>query len=444
MADEILSLQLFALGPPEARLGERQLTFPTRKTLALLIYLALETGMQPREHLAALLWPEASPERSHANLRNTLAHLQAVLRRAGGQTLTPYLSITNQALGLNPDANIVFDLRAIERAYNLARADRSSRKPPEGSVSLPILQSSVLLQRGDFLTGFSLGDAPGFDDWAAMQREVWHRRLGLIMDRLSEIQFASGEFAGAADTASRWIALDGLNEVAYRRKMRAHFATGERGQALATYETCLAVLKTELGNEPEPDTAALAESIRAQAPPAVPPNRRTETRLHRLDTSVAFLGNLFIGRNSEYQVLIDSYERSAAGQPQFVVLRGDVGIGKTRLARKFVDWAGAQGAELLHSGAFESGSHLPFQPLVDALRLRFEYGNFPAELLDEKWLSPLSQLLPELRQPDPGKPSPTALPPADEGYRSQTQFFEIYSPINPGSGPASAAGAVSG
>ena len=61
MADQILPLQLFALGPPEVRLGENLLTFPTRKTLALLIYLAIEAGSQPREHLATLLWPEASP-----------------------------------------------------------------------------------------------------------------------------------------------------------------------------------------------------------------------------------------------------------------------------------------------------------------------------------------------------------------------------------------------
>jgi DNA-binding SARP family transcriptional activator len=96
------------------------------------------------------------------------------------------------------------------------------------------LQSAVACQRSDFIAGFSLGDAPSFDDWAATQREIWTRRLGLILDRLSEIQFAEGEFAGATETASRWIALDGLNEIAYRRKMRAHFAAGERRQALET------------------------------------------------------------------------------------------------------------------------------------------------------------------------------------------------------------------
>ncbi len=402
MADPLPSLQLFALGPPEVRLGETLVTFPTRKTLALLIYLAVEAGARPREHLAALLWPEASPERSHASLRNTLGHLRTALRQAGGQAQTSYLSITHNTLSLNPDAGITLDLHTIERAYALARADRSSRMLPDGLASLPILQSAAASQRGDFLAGFSLGDAPGFDDWAAVQRELWRRRMGLILDRLSEIQFAHGEFAGATETASRWIALDSLNEVAYRRKMRAHFAAGERGQALETYEACHSVLAAELKVEPEPDTAALAERIRTQTPPVHPYSRRVAPHPRRPDTSVAFLGNLFAGRDREYQTLVNSYERAAAGQPQLVVLRGEAGIGKTRLARKFLAWVNAQGADLLQGGAFESGSHLPLQPLVEAFRLRLERENSPKDLLGEVWSSPLRQLLPELGQPDPG------------------------------------------
>ena len=134
MANPTRVLQIFALGPPKVSLGEHLVTFPTRKTLALLIYLATEGGMQLREHLAALLWPEASPERSRANLRNTLGHLQTALRQASGETQTSYLSVAHSELGLNPDAEIDFDLHTVERAYELARADRSSRKPPEGSA----------------------------------------------------------------------------------------------------------------------------------------------------------------------------------------------------------------------------------------------------------------------------------------------------------------------
>ena len=428
LADQTLPLHLFALGPPEVRLGENLLTFPTRKTLALLFYLALEAGAQPREHLAALLWPEASPERSHASLRNTLGRLHTVLRQASGQAHPLYLSVTHNSLGLNPGAEIILDLQLVERAYTLARADRSSRMLPEGSASLPLLQSAVACQRGDFLAGFSLGDAPAFDDWAVMQREVWHRRLGLILDRLSEIQFSRGEFAGAAETASRWMALDALNEVAYRCKMRAHFAAGERGQALETYELCRATLAAELGIEPEPDTTALAELIRTQAPP-VHPLRRTAPQPHQPITSVAFLENLFSGRTREHQVLVNCFGRATAGQPQLVVLRGEAGIGKTNLARKFIAWTNTRGAELLQGSAFESGSHLPFQPLVDALRLRLELENSPMDLLDEVWLPPLSQLLPGLHENYPG------LPPAPkerfhlEAEVSKTQLFETFTQL---------------
>jgi DNA-binding SARP family transcriptional activator len=421
MADQMLPLRLFTLGAPEVRLGENLVTFSTRKTQALLIYLAIETGLQPREHLAALLWPEANLERSHANLRNTLGHLQSALRQASSQVQTPYLLVTHNALGVNPDADIDLDLHTIEQAYALARADLSSRALPKGSASLPLLQSAVARQRGDFLVGFSLGDAPGFDDWSALQREVWRRRLGLILDRLSEVQFASGEFAGAAETASRWIALDELNEVAYRRKMRAHFAAGERGQALETYETCRAKLTAELGVEPEPDTAALAARIRAQLSirRGAPPPRRP-------DTSVDFLGNLFAGRTSEYQVLVKSYERAATREPQLVVLRGEAGIGKTRLARKFLAWASVQGAELLQGSAFESGSHLPFQPLVEALRLRLEGKNPIMDLLDQVWWPPLSQLLPELHAQYPDLPQAAKEVGALEAEVTQSQLFEPF------------------
>jgi DNA-binding SARP family transcriptional activator len=127
--------------------------------------------MQPRQHLVALLWPESNPERSYANFRNILGHLLKGLQQIEEQTDSVYLSITHQALGLNLDANIDFDLRTVESAYRMAHADRSNRTLPDGSSSQPLLQLAAANYRGDFLAGFSLGDAPGFDDWAAIQQD---------------------------------------------------------------------------------------------------------------------------------------------------------------------------------------------------------------------------------------------------------------------------------
>jgi DNA-binding SARP family transcriptional activator len=154
MTDTEPQLRLNLMGPPEVRLGDRSLAFPTRKSLALLVYLALADGQQPRELLAALLWPESNQGRSYASLRNTLSHLQSLLRDVHDLTQAPYLSITHDALALNPDADIQVDLRMVERAYAQARADRSSRAVPENTASLPLLQEAATYHRGDFLRGF--------------------------------------------------------------------------------------------------------------------------------------------------------------------------------------------------------------------------------------------------------------------------------------------------
>jgi len=221
-----------------------------------------------------------------------------------------------------------------------------------------------------------------------------------------------------------------MNENAYRRKMRAHFAAGERGQALETYEACHAVLAAELGIEPEPETAALAEVIRTQSSSVSPHPAHSRPRTFRFDSPVAFLGNLFTGRVQEYQLLVESYQRAAAGQPQFVVMHGDAGIGKTRLARKFLTWAGTQGSVSLQGGAYESGSHLPFQPLVDALRRQLEGPNAPLNLLDDVWLSQLIQLLPEFQD----KYSHLSVTPKERDYlrghpEIETEQMLLYEPI---------------
>jgi hypothetical protein len=49
---------------------------------------------------------------------------------------------------------------------------------------------------------------------------------------------------------------------------------------------------------------------------------------------------------------------------------------------------------------------LPYQPVIEALRLRLEQENAPEDLLDDIWLAELSQLMPELRARYPDLPPP--------------------------------------
>ncbi|HEX5417113.1 MAG TPA: AAA family ATPase, partial [Chloroflexota bacterium] len=106
----------------------------------------------------------------------------------------------------------------------------------------------------------------------------------------------------------------------------------------------------------------------------------------------------FVGREDQFGTLVEAFHRARRGQTEVVVLEGEAGIGKTRLASEFVNWARAQGADLLIGRAFETGGQLPYQALVDAFGRRLDDENAPDDLIANVWLAELSRLLPDLRE----------------------------------------------
>ena len=71
-----------------------------------------------------------------------------------------------------------------------------------------------------------------------------------------------GHRGGGELPAQRHVELEPWSERAHRQWMRALAASGQRGAALAQYETCRQVLAEELGVEPGAETTALYERIR--------------------------------------------------------------------------------------------------------------------------------------------------------------------------------------
>src|SRR5438105_11477226 len=125
------------------------------------------------------------------------------------------------------------------------------------------------------------------------------------------------------------------------------------------------------------------------------------------------------GRTVALRQLVRSFQQARQGQPQAVLVLGEAGIGKTRLAREFVAWVRAQGAEVLSGQAFEMGGRLPYQPLIEALRGQLEEENAPEDLLEDLWLAELARLLPELRVRYPDLPAPT-----EDELTARGQLFE--------------------
>jgi DNA-binding SARP family transcriptional activator len=400
-------LRLAVLGPPEVFHNGSRLTFALHKAQALLLYLAVEGGLHSRSKLAAFLWPDSEPDAARKGVRNALFLLRNLLADSDA-SLSPHghLLSEHELLGLNPQAPLELDLDVVQQAYQALRLSAVPSEPQRASL-VEQFQHALAQVRGPFLDGFWLREETGFDAWVQQQQHQWQVRLQLLFDRLSSWQEEAFELEQARATLTRWLALDPLSEEAYRRLMRVHLARSEPIAALQVYATLRARLAEELQAKPSADTVALAEHVRATAAGSRR-SRQAPSSLATVESQPP--GELvapLVGRAVAFTQLVGSFQQARQGRPQAVLVEGEAGIGKTRLARDFGAWALAQGADVLSGQAFEMGGRLPYQPLVEAVRQRLEEENAPEDLLDDLWLAELSRLLPELRVRYPDLPAPT-------------------------------------
>jgi DNA-binding SARP family transcriptional activator len=389
----VLSMRL--LGNPEITAGGQELSFRTRKVLALLIYLVVEGGMHSRESLMALFWPDSPAENATVTLRGALSRLRNSLQPAGQFILSQAGSVGFDFVG-----SFDLDLRWLSAAVLLeAHPDN--------------LDAILELDRGEFLAGFNLPDAPGFDTWAAIQREAIQREVETIYKRLTQHQLANYDITLAVETAARWVARAPLSEAVYRRLMAAQALSGDRSGAMRTYAQCQAMLQEEFGIAPARETAVLAENIgHDQLPEQLTEEMITPGAMGVISLTSGRREALlpFEGRAEEHNQLVVAYRRASQDSARVVALIGAAGVGKPRLIGAFREWLilDSPEVEIWDGRAFEMGGYLPYQPVIEALRLRLERENAPEDLLDDVWLAELSQLMPELRTRYPDLPLPMA------------------------------------
>lgn len=396
-------LQLSLFGVPVVKHGETTLTFSTRKALALLVYLAVEGGLHTRKTLSESFWAELDAKHGRAALRAALLELRRLFERPHEASERAHLRIERDTLGIEQDDSLVLDLRLVEAVSKLVERGVELLTGQAREERLAQLEQATRLVRGPFLAGFTLRDSQFFDDWSTQHREYWHLRVSQVFDALSLLYEQGGDVERAIDTVHRWLGFDPLTEEGYRRLMRLRFSQGDRVGALRAYTTCREVLAHELELEPEPETVALAKWIRHTAPVRSVPSPSPYSSPGQPPAKL--LNGPYLRRSAQFGSLIDCYRRVDAGQSHLVLLQGESGMGKTRLATEFLGWAQAQGAEVLMGKALHTGGRLPYQPLIAALRHHMEQA--PDDLVSDVWLTELVRLLPELRDRSPDLPVPT-------------------------------------
>ncbi len=230
--DSKTHLHLF--GAPRVLSAGRAVALPVRKTVALLVYLALQ-GPASRATLAALLWPGLDEATARRNLRHALHRLRA----AGLEAL---LHIEGEQVSLLALGD---DLQAFDQALAAGR-----------------LAEATALRNAPLCDGLELADAPAFNDWLQAQRERFARRWRSAMAELAQQQAQADELGPAWATQQRLVDDDVLQEPACQALMRLHLARGDAAAALRAYRRLQQALHDELGLAPAPATQALALEIR--------------------------------------------------------------------------------------------------------------------------------------------------------------------------------------
>jgi predicted ATPase/DNA-binding SARP family transcriptional activator len=392
----------------------------TRKALALLAYLAVTGEAQRRESLAALLWPEYDHSHALGALRRTLSSLRSALR-------PECLEISREMVGIAPEANLVFDLAQFRALVSTA--------PSRPTQPLDALVQAAGLYRDHFMAGFSLRDSPEFDDWQFFQAEALRQELSGALERLVQGLSTQGDFEASIPYAQRWLSLDNLHEPAHRVLMRLFSWSGRRSMALHQYQECVRILNDELGVPPLEETTQLFEAIRENR--LSPPQTRTRAGESQPEISrekgpqtgpeASTEGQFpWVGRENELEALGAAFY-AAGPDGYFVVLEGEAGIGKTRLAEEFLEQRRRSGSRIFTARCYEGESHLAYAPFEEGLRRAISQGENGAwwQRLPDETLMEASRLLPELARLRPG----LAVPPAVEGPGAQNRFMEALAQV---------------
>ena len=335
-----LSLQF--LGPPQIRLDDAPILPERRSVIALLAYLALNPQRHSREFLSSLFWSQYNQTKAFTNLRHTLWEVHKSIGE-------DWIISDRTTVSLNQAADIVLDVTRFQDSL------KAARHQTDIPLRTALLVDTVSIYRNHFLTGFSLRDAPEFNEWIFTQSESLRSDLASGLTILVDSYLAQAQAESAIPHARRLISLDPLNESAHRQLMDVYLQAGQHTAALKQYQTCEQILRKELSIDPQPETLALYKKIRKHEIKPVNTNHlvRVKAPKHNLPIQLSS----FIGREKERDEVSDLMNKN-----RLVTLVGAGGIGKTRLALQ-------AGEKLFHE--YPDGAwFIPLDVLTDAALVR--------------------------------------------------------------------------
>jgi DNA-binding SARP family transcriptional activator/tetratricopeptide (TPR) repeat protein len=395
-----------------------------RQVPLLLAYLLLNRDRYVgREELIGALWPFHAPRSQDAALRTLLSRLRSAL---GTSAL-----VGREELILTMPEPVWIDVEAA--VQEVQHAQRT-------------------LDRGDARSAWALAQVPLniagrglLPGTQAAWLEPRRRELDDVRLRALEVIGRAGlamggtQLASAERAARSLIDAEPYRESGYALLMEVLALQGNLAEGLRIYDRLRTLLRDELGTTPSVETIAVHERL---VRPKSPPPQPGATGSPPGPASVALPGELairaeapLVGRAHELSELarlwaIARGDLKGERSGRIVVLAGDPGIGKTRLAAELAHNAHQQGACVLAGRAPEE-TLVSYQMFIEALRHYLL--NAPAGELQQtarEYGSELARLIPELRRRVPDLPPAPAAEAETDRYRMFEAVVGLLSAIS--------------
>ncbi|TDF61233.1 AAA family ATPase [Cupriavidus sp. L7L] len=343
-----------------------------------------------RQQLALLFWPDSSQTQA----RNALRQLLFQLRKAWPEA-DQFIHADAQSVRWLPDSALDVDVAQFQSA--LAAAARALRHGDAGAEEA-LLTHAADLYRGDLL-------ANCYDEWIHPERERLREQCIAALARLGQLSEERRDYAKALKYTQQLQRLDPCREPTCLALMRLHALNHDHASAMRAYRSCVETLARELSVLPgEPLREAYAR-LAAQ-----------DASMQRQRPRDAMLP--MIGRHDEWRRLLEVWQRTQLGDKQFVLILGEAGIGKSRLAEELLVHLAEQGITVAHARAYAAEGQLAFAPVTGWLRSPGLSGAIGK--LDRVWLTEVTRLLPELLTQQSGLSPPSPL----TEYWQRQRFFE--------------------
>ena len=369
------------LGPLEARDDGRTVALGGTKQRALLGLLLLHPNETlSTDRLIDELWGERPPSSAAKAVQVRVSRLRKALAGEDGNGSADLVVTRERGYELKLDPERV-DSRRFERLVAEGHSELGAGRP---ELATAAFERALSLWRGAPLADLA------YESFAQPEIARLEDVHVAAIEQLVEAKLALGRHAEVVGQLETLIAEHPYREGLRAQLMLALYRCDRQADALQAYQDARGTLVDELGIEPGERLRGLEQAILSQDPALAAPAAETAELPRELGART-----LLVGRDADLEWLRDHWRHARGGSGRLVLIAGENGMGKTRLAAElaaevnrergvvlYISGEGPPGDALAALGRVRGGGLPTLLVLDDVDRAGPELRGAVAELVD--------------------------------------------------------------